>query len=128
MPVRPRVPRWHHESSHPAPFDRTLGLGAVPGSTAQRVYAAVAGAWGGNRVCGGGFGNWKRGRLRYTTCGVKCRCGYTTNSAFSGVSGFKGLKRQRLVAFVGFGAGKPKGPGKTMCRPENPRLAVRDRD
>jgi hypothetical protein len=51
----------------------------------------VAG-WASPRVWEGGFGNWKRGRLRHTTCRVKRHGGHTSNSAFSGVSGFKGFK------------------------------------
>jgi hypothetical protein len=101
-----------------------LSRGALP----RRVPLAVAGAWVGNRVWEDGFGNWKRGRLRHTTCRVNCLCGHTSNSVFSGVSGVRGFKLQRLGTFVGFGAGMRKGPGKTMYRPENPRLAVRGRD
>jgi hypothetical protein len=123
------LPRSHHESSHPAPFDCTPGLRSVPGGFAQRVHAASgSGAWVGSRVWEDGFGDWKRDRLRHTTCGVKCLRGHTTNSAFSGVSGSKDFKRQRLVAFVRFGAGMRRGPGKTLYPPENPGLAVRDRN
>src|ERR1035441_4466561 len=90
-----------------------LSRGALP----RRVRAAVAGAWVGNRVWEDGFGNWKRGWLRHTTCWVKRRCGHTSNSVISGVSGFKGFKLQRLGTFVGFEAGMRKGPGKTRGNP-----------
>jgi len=75
-----------------------------PGALPRRVRAAVAGAWAGNRVWEGGFGNWKQGTLRYTTCGAKRLGGPTTNSAFSGDSGVKGFKLQRLATHLGFGA------------------------
>ena len=86
-----------------------LSRGALP----RRVRAAVAGAWVGNRVWEDGFGNWKRGWLRHTTCGVKRRGGHTSNSVISGVSGFKGFKLQRLGTFVGFGGkGCERGRGR----------------
>ena len=85
---------------HPSlvPRGQCPSRGALP----RRVQAVVAGAWVGNRVWEDGFGNWERSRLRHTTCRVKRRGGYTSNSAFSGVSGFKGFKPQRLGTFVGF--------------------------
>src|ERR1035441_4146850 len=66
-----------------------------------------------------GFGNWKRGRLWHTTCRVNRRCGNTSNSGSSGVSGVKAFKLPRLGAFVGFGAGMRRGPGKTMYREQD---------
>jgi hypothetical protein len=78
----------------------------------RRVRAAVAGARVGSRVWEDGFGNWKRGRLRHTTCRAKRRCGHTSNSVISGVSGVKGFKLQRLGTFVGFGGRDAKGAGE----------------
>ena len=78
----------------------------------RRVRAGVAGAWVGNRVWEDGFGNWKRDRLRHTTCWAKRCCGHTSNSVISGVSGVKGFKLQRLGTCVGFGAGMRKGTGE----------------
>jgi hypothetical protein len=98
----------------PVPRGQCLSRGALP----RRVRAAVAGAWVGNRDWEDGFGNWKRGPLRHTTCRAKRRCGHTSNSAFSGVSGVKGFKLQRLGTFVGFGVGMRRGPGKSMYSPE----------
>ena len=90
-----------------------LSRGALP----RRIRAAMAGALVGNRVWEDGFGNWKRGRLRHTTCRVKRRSGHTSNSAFSGVSGARGFKLQRLGACVGFGAGmRTGGRGKRRFR------------
>ena len=74
-----------------------------------------------------GFGNWKRGRLWHTTCRANRRCGNTSNSVSSGVSGVKGFKLQRLDAFVGFGAGMRRGPGKTMYRFGQPARSTRRR-
>jgi len=84
----------------------------------SRVRAAVAGVWIGSRVWEDGFGNWKRGRLRHTTCRVKRRGGHTSNSAFSGVSGVKGFKLQRLGTFVGGGfraSVSPFDTNSTVC-------------
>ncbi len=96
----------------PVPRGQGLSRGPLP----RRVRAAVAGAWVGNRVWEDGFGNWKRVRLRHTTCRVKRRCGHTSNSAFSGVSGVKGFKLQRLGTFVGFGQGCERGRGRRCIR------------
>ena len=85
-----------------------LSQGALP----RRVQAAVAGAWVGHRVWEDGFGNWKRSRLRHTTCRVERRGGHTSNSVISGVSSFKGFKLQRLGTFVGFRARDAKGAGE----------------
>ena len=53
----------------PIAWAAVLSRWALP----KRVRAAVAGAWVGSRVWEDGFGNWKRGWLRHTTCGVKRR-------------------------------------------------------
>src|ERR1017187_8561793 len=102
-------------------YQRPIAWAAVQSRWAlpKCLQAAVVGAWVGNRVWQDGFGNWKRGRLRHTTCGVERRGGHTSNSVISGVSGVKGFRLQRLGTSVGFpGAGMRMGPGKTMQPPE----------
>jgi hypothetical protein len=53
---------------------------------------------------GGGFGQGKPGRLRYTTCSGRGRATTTSNSAFFGTFGSKGSRLQRLPSAVGLGA------------------------
>ena len=67
----------------PIAWAAVLSRWALP----RRVRAAAAGAWVGSRVWEDGFGNWKRGRLRHTTCRAKRLCGHTSNSVISAVSG-----------------------------------------
>ena len=67
----------------------------------------------------GGSGQWKRGWPGHTTCMGSSREGATSNSAFSGSSGFKGFRLQPLRSALGFGPGMQIGPGKlalVFCR------------
>jgi hypothetical protein len=99
-------------------YQRPIACAAVQSRWAlpKCLRAAVVGAWVGNRVWKDGFGNWKRGRLRHTTCRVERRGGHTSNSVISGVSGDKGFRLQRLGTSVGFGQGCEWDPGRRCNR------------
>ena len=92
-----------------------LGGSYVPVGIAQTDPGGAAGTWVGNRVWEARFGNWKRGRLQHTTCGVKRRSGHTSNSAFPGASGVNGFKLQRLGAYLGFGGRDANGGRGRRC-------------
>jgi hypothetical protein len=62
----------------------------------------------------GGFGHWKPGWPRHTTYRANAAREPTSNSAFSGTSGFKGSRLQRLPSAMGFGPRMQIGPGKAV--------------
>jgi hypothetical protein len=59
-----------------------------------------------------GSGHWKPAWPGHTTCSGSSREEATSNSAFSGASGFKGYRLQPLRSAVGFGPRMQIGPRK----------------
>jgi hypothetical protein len=125
-PAFPPFPRSHREnqlglefvdpSARPSGYWCELSNHLITGSKiSNRVRTRRRVAWRAKASqpgLMGDFGHWKPGWPGHTTCRGRGRQETTSNSAFSGASGFKGFRLQRLRSAVGFGPRMQIGPGK----------------